>query len=63
MLYRERNCIKSSSTRSKHRRRIVTRYEKHASNFLAMLKLAAVRLRLRHYEFHDLVKELKFITL
>jgi transposase len=31
-------------------RRLATRYEKHAANFLAMLKLAAVDLWLRHSE-------------
>ena len=33
-----------------HFRRLATRYEKHAANFLAMLKLAAVHLWLRHNE-------------
>jgi transposase len=36
---------------TKHFRRLVTRYEKHAANFLAMLKLAATHLWLRHNEF------------
>src|SRR5690242_15675138 len=49
-LYRERNRIERFFNRIKHCRGITTRYEKHASNFLAMLKLAAVRLWLRHYE-------------
>ncbi len=49
-LYRERNRIERFFNRIKHCRRIATRYEKHASNFLAMLKIAAVRLWLRHYE-------------
>ena len=49
-LYRERNRIERFFNRIKHCRRVATRYEKHASNFLAMLKLAAVRLWLRHYE-------------
>jgi len=31
-------------------RRVATRYEKHAANYLAMLKLAAIRLWLRAYE-------------
>jgi transposase len=30
--------------RMKHCRRIATRYEKHAANFLAFVKLAAIRL-------------------
>jgi transposase len=36
--------------RIKHCRRIATRYEKHAVNFLAFVKLAAIRLWLRAYE-------------
>ena len=36
--------------RIKHFRQLATRYEKHAANFLAMLKLAAVHLWLRHNE-------------
>jgi transposase len=47
VLYRERNRIERFFNNC---RRIATRYEKHASNFLAMLKLPAVRLWLRHYE-------------
>jgi len=50
MLYRDRNRVERFFNRMKHCRRIATRYEKHAPNFLAMLKLAAVRLWLRHYE-------------
>lgn len=50
VLYRERNRIERFFNRVKHCRRIATRYEKHAANFLALLKLAAVRLWLRHYE-------------
>ena len=51
VLYRERNRIERFFNKIKHRRRIATRYEKNASSFLAMIKLAAVRLWLRHYEF------------
>jgi transposase len=50
VLYGERNRIERFFNKIKHCRRIATRYEKHASNFLAMIKLAAVRLWLRHYE-------------
>jgi transposase len=50
VLYRERNGIERFFDRIKHCRRIATRYEKYASNFLAMLKLAAVLLWLRHWE-------------
>jgi transposase len=34
----------------KYFRRIATRYDKLGSTFLAMTKLACIRLRLRHYE-------------
>jgi hypothetical protein len=36
--------------RIKHFRRLATRYEKHAANFLAMLELAAIQLWLRYNE-------------
>jgi len=45
--YRERNAIERLIGRLKQFRRIATRYEKLAANYLAMLKLAAVRLCLR----------------
>jgi hypothetical protein len=44
LLYRARNRIERFFNRNKHFRRLATRYEKHASNFLAMLKLAATHL-------------------
>ena len=47
VFYRARNRIERFFNRIKHIRRIATRYEKHASNFLAMLKLAAAHLWLR----------------
>ncbi|MDP7650781.1 MAG: IS5/IS1182 family transposase, partial [Rhodospirillales bacterium] len=31
----------------KHFRRVATRFEKHADNYLAMIKLAAIRIWLR----------------
>jgi transposase len=49
-LYRARNRIERFFNRIKHFRRLATRYEKHAANFLAMLKLAATLLWLRHNE-------------
>jgi transposase len=49
-LYRARNRIERFFNRIKHFRRLATRYEKHAANFLAMLKLAAIHLWLRHNE-------------
>ena len=50
VLYRRRNRIERFFNRIKHFRRLATRYEKHASNFLAMLKIAAAQLWLRHNE-------------
>jgi len=40
-LYRARNRIERFFNRIRHCRRVATRYEKHASNFLAMVKLGA----------------------
>src|SRR5947209_96142 len=50
VLYRAHNRIERFFNRIKHFRRLATRYEKHAANFLAMLKLAATHLWLRHNE-------------
>ena len=50
VLYRARNKIERFFNRIKHFRRIATRYEKRASNYLAMLKIAAIQIWLRHYE-------------
>ena len=49
-LYRERNVIERFFNKLKYFRRIATRYDKLGSSFLAMIKLAAIRLRLRVYE-------------
>ena len=49
-LYRERNQVERFFSKLKHFRRIATRYDKLADNFLAMVKLASVRLWLRTYE-------------
>ncbi len=46
-LYRERNRVERFFNRLKHCRRIATRYEKLAANYLAMIKLAAIRIWLR----------------
>ncbi len=46
-LYRERNRVERYFNRLKHCRRIATRYEKLAANYLAMIKLAAIRIWLR----------------
>jgi transposase len=49
-LYRGRNQVERFFNRIKHCRRIATRYDKLGANFLALLKLAAIRLWLRTYE-------------
>jgi transposase len=48
--YRKRNFIERFFNKLKYFRRIATRYDKLGSHFLAMAKLACIRLRLRHYE-------------
>ena len=50
LLYSQRNRIERLFNKIKHFRRIVRRFEKRASNYLAMLKLAAIRIWLRTYE-------------
>ncbi len=49
-LYRERNLIERFFSKLKHFRRVATRYDKVAANFLAMVQLASMRLWLRAYE-------------
>ncbi len=49
-LYKQRNLIERFFNKIKHFRRIATRYEKRASNDLAMIKLAAIRIWLRNKE-------------
>jgi len=49
-LYKRRNLIERFFNKLKYYRRIATRYDKLGSTFLAMAKLASIRLRLRHYE-------------
>ena len=49
-LYKQRNLIERFFNKIKHFRPIATRYEKRASNDLAMIKLAAIRIWLRTYE-------------
>ena len=48
LLYRLRNQIERFFNKIKHFRRIATRYEKLAANYLAMIQLAATRIWLRH---------------
>lgn len=49
-LYRERNLIERFFSKLKHFRRVATRYDKLAENFLAMVQLGSMRLGLRAYE-------------
>ena len=50
-LYKARNLIERFFNKIKHYRRIATRYDKLAENYLAALKLVAVRIWLRGNEF------------
>lgn len=49
-LYRERNLIERFFSKLKHFRRVATRYDKLASNFIAMVQLASMRFWLRANE-------------
>jgi len=49
-LYRYRNLIERFFNKIKHYRAIATRFEKHAENYLALVKLAAIRIWIRSYE-------------
>lgn len=49
-LYKARNKIERFFSKIKCFRRIATRYDKLGSTYLAMVKLAAIRIRLRFYE-------------
>jgi transposase len=49
-LYRDRNLVERFFNKIKHYRRIATRYDKLAENFLAALKLVAIRIWLRGNE-------------
>src|SRR3954470_13591350 len=49
-LYKVRNLIERFFNKIKHYRRIATRYDKLAENYLAALKLVAVRIWLRGNE-------------
>ena len=50
ILYRLRNRVERFFNRLKQFRRIATRYEKLAANYLAMIKIATIRIWLRAYE-------------
>ncbi len=49
-LYRQRNLIERFFNKLKHFRRIATRFDKLARNFLAAVMLASTRLWMRAYE-------------
>ncbi len=49
-LYRARNLIDRIFSKLKRFRRLATRYDKLAENFLATVQLASMHLRLRAYE-------------
>jgi transposase len=48
--YRARNLVERFFNRIKQCRRIATRYDKRAANYLAFVKLASIRLWLCAYE-------------
>ena len=47
---RERNLIERFFSKLKHYRRVATRYDKFAANFLAMVQLALMRMWMRANE-------------
>ena len=46
-LYKKRNLVERFFNKLKHFRAIATRYEKHDANYLALVKLASVRIWMR----------------
>ena len=50
-LYRARNLVERYFNKIKHFRRVATRYDKLAANYLAFIQLASIRLWLRINEF------------
>jgi transposase len=46
-LYRYRNLVERFFSKLKHFRAVATRYEKHAANYLGLIKLAASRIWMR----------------
>ena len=49
-LYRYRNLVERFFNKLKHFRAVATRFEKHPENYLALVKLAAIKIWLRNYE-------------
>lgn len=48
--YRQRNLVERFFNKLKHFRKVATRYEKTARNYLAAVLIASTRLWMRHYE-------------
>ena len=48
--YKKRNLVERCINKLKQFRHIATRYDRHATAYLAMVKLASIRLWLRFYE-------------
>ena len=46
-LYRYRNLVERFFSKLKHFRAVATRFEKHSANYLALVKLAAVKIWMR----------------
>ncbi len=55
-IYRRRNLVERFFCKLKHFRRVATRFDKLARNFLAAVLIASTRLWLRAYEVHNLVR-------
>ncbi len=49
-LYKQRNLVERFFNKLKYYRRIATRYDNLGSAFASMVKLACIRIRLKHYE-------------
>ena len=49
-LHRYRNLVERFFNKLKHFRAVATRFEKHDANYLALVKLAAARIRIRAIE-------------
>ena len=49
-LYRYRNLVERFFNKLKHFRAIATRFEKQPENYLALIKLAAIKIWIRNYE-------------
>ena len=46
-LYRYRNLVERFFSKLKHFRAVATRYEKHDANYLALVKLASIKIWMR----------------